>query len=90
MNLANSLASHARALPAHPAILFEGWVKVLLYTLVPAAFVTYLPIIALRDLSLGHAGLALLGSLAITAASALVFALGLRRYESGNLMEMHG
>ena len=60
------------------------------HTLIPAAFVTYLPIEALRTLSLGHAGLALLGSLAVLAAGVLLFYTGLRRYESGNLMEMRG
>jgi ABC-2 type transport system permease protein len=74
----------------YPAILFEGGVKVLLYTLIPAGFITYLPIQALRELSLVHAALALLGALGVLAAGVGVFYYGLRRYESGNLMEMRG
>jgi ABC-2 type transport system permease protein len=74
----------------YPAILFEGAVKLLLFTLIPAGFVTYLPIQALRDLSLGDATLSLAGSLAVLLTGAGVFYLGLRRYESGNLMEMRG
>ena len=74
----------------YPAILFEGAVKLLLFTLIPAGFVTYLPIQALRYLSLGDATLALAGALAVLATGAGVFYLGLRRYESGNLMEMRG
>lgn len=74
----------------YPAILFDGAVKVLLYSLIPAAFVTYLPVEALRRLSLGHGALALLGALAVLAAGVLLFYHGLRRYESGNLMEMRG
>lgn len=74
----------------YPAILFDGAVKILLYSLIPAAFVTYLPIEALRSLSLSHAALALLGALAVLAAGVLLFYTGLRRYESGNLMEMRG
>lgn len=74
----------------YPAILFEGPVRVLLYTLIPAAFVTYLPIEALRQLSLYHAALALLGSLTILTIGVLTFYHGLRRYESGNLMQMRG
>ena len=50
----------------------------------------YLPVQALRDLSLVDAALALAGALAVLAAGAGVFYLGLRRYESGNLMEMRG
>ncbi|HEY9731240.1 MAG TPA: ABC-2 family transporter protein [Drouetiella sp.] len=74
----------------YPATLFEGAVKILLYTLIPAVFVSYYPIIALRQLSLFHAGIAVAGSLAVVAAGVFVFYYGLRRYESGNLMEMRG
>jgi ABC-2 type transport system permease protein len=65
-------------------------VKLLLYTLIPAGFVTYLPIRALRDLSLLHATLTVAGSFGVLAVGVGVFYYGLRRYESGNLMEMRG
>jgi viologen exporter family transport system permease protein len=74
----------------YPAILFEGAVKIVLFTLIPAGFVTYLPVLALRDLSLGDAALSLGGALAVLAVGIAVFYLGLRRYESGNLIEMRG
>jgi len=74
----------------YPAILFEGTVKLLLFTIIPAGFVTYLPIQALRDLSMLDAALAVAGALAVLAAGVGMFYLGLRRYESGNLMEMRG
>lgn len=74
----------------YPASLFEGAVKILLYTLIPAMFVSYYPIVALRQLSLFHAAIAVAGSIAVLAAGAFVFYYGLRRYESGNLMEMRG
>lgn len=74
----------------YPATLFEGWVKLILFTLIPAGFINYLPIEALHRLSLGYAGLALLGSLSVLASGVFVFYHGLRRYESGNLMEMRG
>ncbi|WP_051469894.1 ABC transporter permease [Fischerella sp. PCC 9605] len=74
----------------YPATLFEGWVKLLLYTLIPAGFVTYLPIEALRRLSLMHTLLAVAGSIAVLLMSVVVFYHGLRRYSSGNLMEMRG
>ncbi|HXJ79690.1 MAG TPA: ABC-2 family transporter protein [Candidatus Methylomirabilis sp.] len=75
-------------LSTYPATLFGGTVKLVLYTLVPAAFVTYLPIIALRDLSLAAAALTVAGSLGFLLLSAGVFYQGLRRYESGNLLAM--
>jgi ABC-2 type transport system permease protein len=73
-----------------PATLFDGWVKVLLYTVIPAGFVTYLPIEALRSLSLIDVGLTLVGSLAVLAIGIAAFYYGLRRYESGNLLDMRG
>ncbi|CAN5126038.1 hypothetical protein BH10CYA1_BH10CYA1_35650 [soil metagenome] len=74
----------------YPATLFEGAVKILLYTLIPAVFVSYYPIIALRQMSLFHAAIAVAGSAAVVAAGVFVFYYGLRRYQSGNLMEMRG
>ena len=74
----------------YPSVLFEGTVKLLLYTLIPAGFVSYVPLEALHGLSPGYAALALAGSAAILAAGSAVFYYGLRRYESGNLTEMRG
>ena len=72
----------------YPGILFKGAVKLLLFTLIPAGFITLLPIEALRGMSLVDAALALAGSLAVLAAGAGAFYHGVRRYESGNLMGM--
>ncbi len=74
----------------YPAILFEGLVKLVLFTLIPAAFISYLPIEALRQLSPGYAALAALGAFGVLVAGIFVFYRGLRRYESGNLTEMRG
>lgn len=74
----------------YPADLFKGGVKVLLYTLIPAAFVTYFPLKALKDLSLLDAGLSFAGSAAVLVVGSLVFYCGLNRYESGNTMTMKG
>jgi ABC-2 type transport system permease protein len=74
----------------YPGTLFEGWVQLLLYTLIPAGFVTYLPIEALRSLSPVHALLAFAGSIGVLSVSVGVFYYGLRRYSSGNLMQMRG
>ncbi|MBS2001678.1 MAG: ABC-2 family transporter protein [Cyanobacteria bacterium SZAS LIN-5] len=74
----------------YPATLFEGAVKILLYTLIPAVFVSYYPIIALRQMSMSNALIAVAGAAAVLAVAVFVFYYGLRRYESGNLMEMRG
>lgn len=74
----------------YPGTLFEGGIKLLLYTLIPAGFVTYLPIAALRSLSWVDAALTFGGAFAVLGAGIAVFYHGLRRYESGNLMDMRG
>ena len=74
----------------YPATLFDGFVKVLLFTAVPAGFVSYLPVQALRALSLWDAALAVGGAAGFVALGSFVFYRGLRRYESGNLISMHG
>ncbi len=74
----------------YPAVIFDGPIKLILFTLIPAGFVSYLPVEALRNLSLGHAVLAIIGSVIVLWVGVTVFYHGLKRYESGSLMEMRG
>ena len=54
------------------------------------AFVSYIPVEALRTPSIGNVGLSLFGAIAVLGAGIVLFYSGLRRYESGNLLSMHG
>jgi ABC-2 type transport system permease protein len=74
----------------YPPGLFQGAVKLVLFSIIPAGFVSYLPVEALRSLSIGHALGALGGAFVVLAASAVIFYSGLRRYESGNLISING
>ena len=74
----------------YPPSLFDGFVKLALYTVVPAAFVGYLPVTALKNLSLLDTAFCAAGALALLLVSIKVFYVGLSRYESGNLTEMRG
>ena len=74
----------------YPETLFDGPIKFLLYTLVPAGFVSYLPLKALQGLSWQFTLLTASGALAVLFLGVQVFYAGLRRYESGNLMDMRG
>lgn len=74
----------------YPFGLFEGRVKWLLFTVIPAGFVSHFPMEALRHLSAISALYALAGAVAILLISVFVFYSGLRRYESGNLLLMRG
>ena len=68
--------------------IFTGVVRLLLFTIVPAGFVSFVPLQLLHrftwPLLLAMAGFTVL----IVALAAGLFQLGLRRYESGNLLGM--
>jgi ABC-2 type transport system permease protein len=74
----------------YPAEIFPGVVRLLLYTLIPAAFVGSLPAQLLDTFEWSKLVLMLAFVVAITLAARLVFRLGLRRYESGNLVTVRG
>jgi ABC-2 type transport system permease protein len=74
----------------YPFGLFEGRERALLFTLIPAAFVSFFPMEALQHLSLLHAAYSLLGAAAVVLVAVAFFHIGLRRYESGNMIGMYG
>lgn len=89
-NLAMQLQNAMLTFGLYPVDIFPGLVRVLLYTLIPAAFVGSIPALLLADFDWGR----LAGLFLVTAALLLiargVFYLGLRRYESGNLVTTRG
>jgi viologen exporter family transport system permease protein len=68
----------------YPQPLFAGAISFLLYTLLPAGLVGFLPVELVRHPSADVAVLAVSGMFTLWAVASAVFALGLRRYESGN------
>lgn len=74
----------------YPGSIFQGWVKILTFTLFPAALVGHLPVQLIHTFD----PLAFVGVLGFAAASlalaAFVFRVGLRRYESGSLVVLRG
>ncbi|GER92119.1 hypothetical protein KDW_62810 [Dictyobacter vulcani] len=70
----------------YPMDIFNGFVRVILFTVLPAGFVSFIPLQLLHHFSWPLLGI-LLGAVAIFALGATtLFRTGLRRYESGNLM----
>lgn len=57
----------------YPSTLFDGAARLVLYTLIPAFYVSHYPVSALRKLSLVDAGIAVAGSLFVLSLGALVF-----------------
>lgn len=74
----------------YPEGLYPKYVRVLLYTVLPAAYVSFVPISIVKDTSLSNIALQLFGTLAIICVGVFVFHCGLKKYESGNQWSAHG
>ena len=70
----------------YPEPIFGGGVRVLLFTLMPAAFSGFLPSRLARQPTAANLASALAGASAIACVALFLFQRGLRRYESGNQM----
>ena len=70
----------------YPEPIFGGGVRLLLFTLLPAAFSGFLPARLADQPSLANCSAALGGALLVVCAALLVWSRGLHRYESGNQM----
>ncbi len=78
-------------LTSHDAVeFFPGVVRVLLYTLIPAAFVGSIPAGLLSDFDWVRLAALVAFTAGIALAAWWVFRWGLRRYESGNLVTVRG
>lgn len=84
--LAGQLWNALAAFSTYPTVIFHGPVKLLLFTVLPAGFIAYVPVRVIQRFAWGPF-LAVLGFTAlIVIAAVAVFGAGLRRYESGNLL----
>ncbi len=70
----------------YPTDIFRGFGRIVLFTVIPAGFVSYMPIGLLRQVDVTFLLEALGCALLLLAGSVWVFHIGLRRYSSGNLM----
>jgi viologen exporter family transport system permease protein len=88
--LAYQLANALIMFSTYPTTLFSGLVRVLLFTALPAGFVAYVPVRFLREWQPWQLGGLLLAAAFFMLLAVAAFRLGLRRYESGNLLAMRG
>jgi len=83
-SLAMQMHEFVIAFSLYPGVIFKGMLRVMLFTIIPAGFISYLPVELIRSFSWSEAGLLLLGVVTYTLLGLLIFSAGLRRYESGN------
>jgi ABC-2 type transport system permease protein len=86
--LGQQLFNGMLAFSTYPTGIFSGWGKLILFTLIPAGFISYLPIGLLRAVDPLFLGQALGAALLLTAGGTGFFYYGLKQYSSGNAMGM--
>jgi len=67
-----------------PRTIYSGYLRVLLFTVIPAGFTTFLPVELVRDFRWTVLFAVVGGAVAYAWLAMFVFARGLKRYESGN------
>ena len=72
----------------YPMNIFSGAVKLLLFTIVPAGFISFVPLQLIKQFAWPLLGGMIGFTTLFVGAAAGLFQLGLRRYESGNLLGM--
>lgn len=85
--LANQVTMAMITFALYPATLFDGTAKLLLLTLLPAAFVGAVPAEFVRSFTWQGLGQLLLAACLFVALAVAVFHRGLRRYESGSAFQ---
>ncbi|WP_165423710.1 ABC transporter permease [Ktedonosporobacter rubrisoli] len=74
----------------YPMNIFHGVVKLLLFTVMPAGFVSFVPLQLLHKFTWPMVGAMLGATTVIVLIAVWIFEIGLRRYESGSLLGMQG
>src|SRR6266702_4285695 len=72
----------------YPMNIFNGVVRIFLFTIVPAGFISFVPLQLLQHFSWPLFGGMIGFTLLFVSVAVTMFELGLRRYESGNLLGM--
>ena len=72
----------------YPMNIFNSAVRLLLFTVIPAGFVSFIPLQLLHRFTWPLIGAIVGGTVLIVAIAVGMFELGVRRYESGNLLGM--
>jgi len=71
---------------SYPFSVFSGYTKFILLTLIPAGFVSGVPVELIRNFDSGWFLLMILCVIVLWAIAIIIFKIGIKRYESGNLI----
>jgi len=87
-NLSNLAVNAIITFGIYPITLFDNYAKLILFTLIPAAFVGAIPAEFIRAFTWQTLAELLLGAAAFLSIAVAVFRLGLKRYESGSAIQV--
>jgi len=87
-NLSNLAVNAIITFGIYPTTLFDNYAKLILFTLIPAAFVGAIPAEFIRAFTWQTLAELLLGAAAFLSIAVAVFRLGLKRYESGSAIQV--
>jgi len=88
--LAQQLLGALVTFSTYPMYIFNGAVRLLLFTIMPAGFISFVPLQLLHRFTWPLLAAMVGFTVLITLVATGIFNLGLRRYESGNLLGMQG
>ncbi|HBY19692.1 MAG: hypothetical protein A2Y24_08380 [Clostridiales bacterium GWE2_32_10] len=86
----NNMEMLAVSFSIYPEGIFGGFVKLLLYTVIPTGFMVYIPVSVMRQFDMGLFLEVIAFAVFETIAAIVIFNSGLKRYGSGNMMNMRG
>lgn len=84
--IASTIEEFLLSFSIYPEGIFKGLTLFILYTAVPAAFVTYIPVNMIREFSIVKFLILLVFMLVYLTLAFVIFKRGLKKYESGNLI----
>ncbi len=87
-NFSNLVLNAMLTFGIYPITLFDSYAKLILFTIIPAAFMGALPAEFIHSFSWTTLGQLLLGAIGFLALAIFTFHAGLRRYESGSAIQI--
>lgn len=70
----------------YPEGMFQGFIRVIIFSILPAAFITHIPLRLINDFNIGTFAIWIGFTIVFLTLSCVFFYRGLRKYESGNLI----
>lgn len=88
VDVANQGLMGVLSIASYPFAVFEGYTKFILLTLIPAGFISGIPVQILTNFSWGWLGLTALCGIILLLIGIFLFKHGVKKYESGNLINV--